>query len=472
MSFSGQHTSKINSERVQPDPEILLGNRKIALGDYKESVPCEKSTLDGLRRSYKDVCEAVAEFEISASTLRADSRALRLCRELVTRSVPALFDVFRDLLPESRPNLPKHPEVKIRMDKWVVTMKSAWKHREHPARTDTRSRVNRGPKTLVLEMEREKITENAKGQGTTATSGECGTQVLESEMATLATLALALTVLSSSYGSHVSEESVRSVYDAKLILMESERALKNSIMLDRGTIWRVFFALEEVRRALRAGIELKTSVAKALEEAKHALTKNESIKVKDKTTSRSSVWSKAWNIASDPQRYAKDSTRSRTSRESSLAALGEIWDLKRFKRMQHEHWWMMKDRKEYPGQWEDHEWTSMQLWWNDLREWREGHELRVRTVDNFKATCSSLLSELGKIDGKTSARESYVLDLNGSQNEPDRCDKIIDFVHEMKVALSHQEETRFAYHLNAALALIQASLRSEEIKNGELWVQS
>ena len=74
-----------------------------------------------LRKSYNDVCKAVsyisslllvgttaelpflakvAEFELTASTLRANSSALSLGKKLVTLSAPDVFEALKDFRPQ------------------------------------------------------------------------------------------------------------------------------------------------------------------------------------------------------------------------------------------------------------------------------------------------------------------------------------------------------------------------------------
>ncbi|KLO11683.1 hypothetical protein SCHPADRAFT_941832 [Schizopora paradoxa] len=94
-------------------------NKNFLLDEYIEGVVHGETVMnvDKLQQTYEDLCQAVAEFELSASTLRTNSRALIFCKDLVTRSAPDVFIALDDFRPRPRPNIPEQAEK--RMKKWV-----------------------------------------------------------------------------------------------------------------------------------------------------------------------------------------------------------------------------------------------------------------------------------------------------------------------------------------------------------------
>lgn len=66
----------------------------------------------------------VAEFELSASTLRTNSSAMTLGKNLVTKSMSDVFTVLQDFRPRPRPDIPE--QVEKRMEKWARRKEGEW----------------------------------------------------------------------------------------------------------------------------------------------------------------------------------------------------------------------------------------------------------------------------------------------------------------------------------------------------------
>lgn len=105
----------------------------------------------------------VAEFELSASTLRTNSSALTLCKNLVTQSTPDVFDALRDFRPRPRPDLPE--EVQKRMEEWVQMKEHKWKHGRTWAATKRGYSISREElRERALEREQERVQELAESR--------------------------------------------------------------------------------------------------------------------------------------------------------------------------------------------------------------------------------------------------------------------------------------------------------------------
>ncbi|KLO04712.1 hypothetical protein SCHPADRAFT_947494 [Schizopora paradoxa] len=121
------HYEARDSEKVRT-PSGYLSERNVRsrndlLGGFIESVTTD-ADADDLRRTYRSVCTAVAEFELNASTLRTNSSAMILSKDLIMQSAANIFVVLRDFRPQKRPDVPKQAEK--RMAEWVRTKKGEW----------------------------------------------------------------------------------------------------------------------------------------------------------------------------------------------------------------------------------------------------------------------------------------------------------------------------------------------------------
>ncbi|KLO11689.1 hypothetical protein SCHPADRAFT_941838 [Schizopora paradoxa] len=105
----------------------VLDRRNDLLENYVKSSNATNSraTLSDLRNAYKRFCDAVNEFELNASTLRVDSRALTLCKIIVSQSCSDIFEVQQDFCPSRRPSIPSR--VKERLRGWERSKEKDWK---------------------------------------------------------------------------------------------------------------------------------------------------------------------------------------------------------------------------------------------------------------------------------------------------------------------------------------------------------
>ncbi|KLO06220.1 hypothetical protein SCHPADRAFT_946268 [Schizopora paradoxa] len=115
-----------SSHRRKPDTNNLAQQReylqRLEAEDVEEGAE-GSFDIETLRSTYQRVCEAVSEFELSASTLRSNSNAMTLSKKLAMQSAADIFIVLRDLRPRTRPEITIHAGQRNRMAKWARTMK-------------------------------------------------------------------------------------------------------------------------------------------------------------------------------------------------------------------------------------------------------------------------------------------------------------------------------------------------------------
>ncbi|KLO08624.1 hypothetical protein SCHPADRAFT_893745 [Schizopora paradoxa] len=105
------HYKARNSDKVKTSSGFLSENNVRSRNDLLSGF-IESATTDAgiyhLHCLYK-----VAEFELNASTLRANSSAMTLSKKLVMRSAADIFLVLRDFRPRERPAIPKLAEKRL-----------------------------------------------------------------------------------------------------------------------------------------------------------------------------------------------------------------------------------------------------------------------------------------------------------------------------------------------------------------------
>ncbi|KLO11679.1 hypothetical protein SCHPADRAFT_941830 [Schizopora paradoxa] len=354
--------------------------------DQESSYDDPAETVENLRFTYRYLCEAVSEFELSASTLRTNSSAMSLSKNLVTQSADDIFLVLRDFRPRSRPHLSRTLE---RLMARSLTNKVKSKRR------NSREEVNHQYERMLTEA----------------------WQVLDWEK----------------------QDRVWNLVDKRVNARIEEE--KEAPSQSEDWSWRFYDNWKEADMIFRYQEDRKTREDKEAntEAARKQLRELGLIEVPKKPLPMSGL---------SVDELLDSDTASWCGRYLEVARV--------------EYHWMENDRRKYPGEWTE-DWPHVRLWWEDVREWAKRWRWRNGVIEEFKSRSTSLLLELGKIDGSVSAREFSVI---RTSYDDERHHHIIYYTDRMKMALLEGDEGEFVRNCNSAWDLIGGVLRSKGVKQG------
>ncbi|KLO11693.1 hypothetical protein SCHPADRAFT_941841 [Schizopora paradoxa] len=475
-----------------------------------------------ITETYSDVCRAVAEFELGASTLRTDSTALSLCKKLVTRSAPDLFKALEDFRPRPRPDVPL--SVKSRMQEWAQTREPVWQRREDAAFILNAERMRRfvSRRARLRDLTREWAKERAQALNDVSASGN---ENMESQEARV-------------HGWERAKHQARLATSFELQWLEmKEKGDKDVVEMERMeyefflSAWnrdwaRAWFlqanigeqaVLETSAPVLKYSFERSEALHWDKEQARDRAEELGRSDAAFRSAGEDEVYTDVWlpgmtakqgvrvakGMASeclrDKARFQVEAQERKLLRYlkseetlfqtlakrqdhfyevgSSVEWPGRIgWWEKHFKsrlwdggflvQLSEVRRWIREDQSENPSDWNASSRRLFEFWREDVKDWEERVDLRMLLVDEFEKTSISLLEELAKIDGSGSASEFNVFNSSNFAYEVGRQHHLADQIASMKVAMGRGNEARFSRGYKSALDVVQKALRSNELKQG------
>lgn len=463
----------------------------------------------------------VAEFELTASTLRANSSALSLSKKLVIRSAPDVFEALKDFRPRPRPKVPER--VMARMDAWIRTREDAWKRKEEEVSSINARRMRRFVSRREQLRELMPVWEEERVQALADASADApeyldiidkkvfgwtqakhqalkdaeferswrereGTLDADSRDDELAEYQFylsawrknwALAWMSSSlYENEMidsweyARERASELEKDRARMEEMEEGWERELEEERD-LWQKSVDAGEgevvrMRRLiLRQGMEVgaETEIDEARREARKKVRELGKQVLREKEKARGPLQF----VNKTREHFSELGTSDEWSEK-----LGwweehfkrQLWDDGWLVRLREEREWLQNDQKDYGDDWSPSARSELQFWWEDVKEWEERVAWRMLVIDEFEETSMELLRELGKIDGSSAACEFNVFSTSSFAYEEMPRHLVGDRIAGMKVAMGRGNEEEFIRSFELALGSIGDVMRSKEMKQG------
>ncbi|KLO06331.1 hypothetical protein SCHPADRAFT_895536 [Schizopora paradoxa] len=459
---------------VEPDDHLLRNFVRHIKTVHDVPSSQLRSAVNEFRQKYTGLCNVISEFELSASTLRANSKALTLGRKLVEQN---MLDLYSKVLHDFRPRLrPKLPEGLKKNDRAFEYERDRERERAKVSLSSSLAMQSAAGGVRMVEIATERdlsynggILVGRTGKAWDEASAGMWPEVLDEEAA-------------QSDWKRLEDQMTRNQYN-KVTSMEDkckecklsggqEWIVEQSKASNLHKIWdptlrpkddeaRKTWSIGRVMLKIWNGmLESSSEKDMVLEEV---VWKDARARVFSWCNYRFSglkfyvAWSKEWNSAWDrkqKQAQAQKPMSKPAEFDHNTWRWVHSWDGGWIFRL-----WIKKS-----PQWKECDWVLLRFWWFQVDEWVMRSQNRRRIVLELKETCVEFLKELAKMDGSATSHKINIFNRSPSTYHVEEWRTAAKDLDGMRDALAHGDDIQFINLCSSVLELIGNKLRSSATK--------